>query len=139
MLNIIYSGIKLDDVSKNKILTFFEPKYPNIYADHLTLAFKSNLLPVNFGEQSELKILRYVYNDYCQAIECQILNKKIKCNNLHPHITISTADGVPPNYSNKLLSLPENQCTSVNVFNQDIILTGKIGVFTKKIGWLFKV
>lgn len=79
---------------------------------HVTLAYdvnKGNKPEYRIGYGNSLEFDRYpikvtglAYNDKCAALVVEV--KHMDCCNKHPHITLATAEGVPPVYSNDMLA-----------------------------------
>lgn len=125
---VIYTGIFLDEESKVsaiKLVSSQRDLLDRIIAHHLTLQFKppiEEVLDLPIGQNCSFEAIGTVYDNKAQAILCSIPDY-IKCNNKHPHVTVSVANGVSPVYSNALLS--RNEITRINPFT----LTGRIGFF----------
>lgn len=93
----------LTRASQDELLDAFPPIHPNVYAHHATLAFKPTEPALDryvpyLGERLYLSVIGYGEDDKGQAVVVDVQSE-----NRIPHITISTADGVGPVYSNKLL------------------------------------
>jgi hypothetical protein len=81
------------------------PAHEKIHAHHVTLAFgvtadAADVLDL-VGREINVVAFDAVNGDGVQAIRVK-LPDGIPCGNAHPHITVSTADGVPPVKSNEL-------------------------------------
>jgi hypothetical protein len=103
----IYVGVFLDPASRKLLLDRVPPKHPTVYADHLTLAFGKNMADKEYpvGQKMELKVWGLAEDSKGQAVLCTFLDPlKLLDPKQAPHITISCADGVPPKYSNELVS-----------------------------------
>lgn len=82
------------------------------HAHHMTIEFykkgvAKNLLPLEdlVGSSIELKIKGYALDDKALAILLDVPSKlSAYVTNQHPHITIATAPGIKPKYSNELLA-----------------------------------
>ena len=101
---VIYVGAFLTDMSRQKLLRNFPPKYENVHADHTTLVYDPSEEEVSqfpIGKQVRLKVTGYVEDTNAQAVLVEPQGTRTL--NRIPHITISTAPGVKPEYSNTLL------------------------------------
>ena len=108
---IRYIALKLDDTSREKLVGLVKrcfQEYPQVYCDHVTLAYGQDQVEAYdqelFGEEVRLDVWNVVYDGRCAAAEVdpeQLLG--LGANNERPHITLVTADGTPPVYSNELL------------------------------------
>ena len=107
-MSIIYTGIFLTDESRDKLIEWCKkeigPLLTNEFAHHCTLAFKPTheaALALPLGDVVRLDVVGYAADDKGQAVAVAI---PIRSNNEVAHVTVSTADGVRPFYSNELLS-----------------------------------
>jgi hypothetical protein len=100
----IYMGIFLSSSAHRELLHNIPAKHPKIYADHITLWFKNEGNPPNlpFGEEVDFRVTEHAEDDKGQAVIVD-LPYPFRARNI-PHITISTANGVSPVYSNDLIS-----------------------------------
>ena len=96
--NVIYTALFVNDP---KTLTdIFEPVHKNVLAHHSTIAFRpGSLYGVEVGKKSQMKIVGRVTDGKADAL----LVENPKSTNKHPHITLSTAKGVPPTYANEMI------------------------------------
>ena len=113
MRNISYSGIILNNKSKNKLLNiinniFSIPEDWSIYAHHMTICLGE--LPTIYRdyreEEIELIVTHYGLNDKSLAVKVDGFFTLSRCkdeiNNRIPHITISTSPGTSPKESNNI-------------------------------------
>lgn len=130
MNEILYWAILLDDVSKEKLLSFISPIHPNIYAEHITLCFK----PIEtqnkkwgflLGKRVKIESQDYYEDEYGQAITITGITRD---DNKPSHITISCANGVGPVYSNQLISGDKKDTIRFK-------MEGRVAKRTK-IGWI---
>lgn len=72
---------------------------------HVTLAFDvaEEECPAEDTYDCGVIVKGLAYNERCAALVVEI-SKHLTCHNKHPHITLATADGVPPVYSNDMLA-----------------------------------
>jgi hypothetical protein len=82
-------------------------KHPNVYCHHVTVAFNPSLEDItkwtpHIGKKISFYTTRMVTDEHAQAIEVNAPS-----NNEFPHVTMSTAVGVKPVYSNELLAKTE--------------------------------
>lgn len=100
----IYSAVFLIHNSKSKLLSHFPAKHQNVFAEHCTLKFglsEEDIKNLSVGQEVKILVNGYAEDEKGQAVSVEL--KGIKSNNIIPHITISTAIGVKPFYSNELL------------------------------------
>lgn len=96
-----YIAVFLDNASKEKLKKM--AIYPEVFADHLTLAYRPDTntyekYKKDLGKEIELKVGGIAKDNKCQALVIE----GIESENQNPHITIS-CNGVKPNYSNEML------------------------------------
>jgi hypothetical protein len=86
---------------KESLLKKFPPIHENVYATHSTIAFmpETDLDGIEVGKIEKMKIIGRVSDKYGDAL----LVENPKSANAHPHITLSCADGVEPQYSNQMI------------------------------------
>ena len=130
MSDTIYWGVKLDTFGVASLLNYFPPMYPNVYAEHMTIVFKPSeaedkLMMAEIGMPVDLQIIGYAADDNAEAA---VVTGHARLNPGVPHITISTANGVGPVHSNKLLAKGWHRVDGPTI-------TGVVGRFTKR-GWL---
>lgn len=132
-MDTIYWAVKLDDKSRNILLSLFPPKYKNIYAEHMTIVFgpseeMDGTLMKECGTKVKLNIIGYGEDQNCQAVVIHSDNVS-RIGGGIPHITISCSEGIKPVYSNTML---EKRWTK----SPQVTLTGTIARFTKN-GWKY--
>ena len=95
---IVYTGLFVENIQA--LVEQFPPKHPCIYAHHLTLAYRPGSLGnITPGRKRVVKIVGRAFDEKGDAllVECADSEK------VYPHITLSCAHGVNPDYSNTLL------------------------------------
>lgn len=106
--NVLYSAIF---VNKDNLINKYQPVHENIYYDHSTIKFKpedvSNL-PV--GEKIDLKIIGRLTTDKVDVL----LVENSLSDNAHPHITLSTAEGIKPFASNSEIENNQDKIIKLN-------------------------
>ena len=88
--------------NKKKVLELITPLHSNVFASHVTYEFgvpNNSPLPL----EAELKIVGYAYDKKAQAFVVSVNGSIYRPDGNIYHLTISTADGVKPVYSNTLL------------------------------------
>lgn len=96
--DIYYTGFFVDDTKK--LLSIFKPIHNNLYGHHSTNKYKPKSIDdVEIGNKVLLKIIARAYDEKGDAL----LIENSKSENEFPHITISCADSISPQYSNELL------------------------------------
>jgi len=107
MEKIVYVGLFLTPASREKLLATFPPAFARVHADHLTLKFKpserdlASYKPA-IGHMYTLFVIAHHTDVKGQAVEIAAGTVPL-CDNVYPHITISTNEGVSPVYSNDLI------------------------------------
>ena len=102
----LYSAYVLTEDSKQKLVNWLCNNgvytYQNRYLRHCTIQFGEDSLSETWvGELVKLSITHFVFNEMAMAF--RVGNAELSCKK-DPHITISTIDGIPPVYSDTLLS-----------------------------------
>ena len=96
--NIYYTGYFIDE--PERLLSMFSPKHKTLYGHHSTNKYKPESVDgIEVGKKVRLKIVGRAYDEKGDAL----LIENDKSENEFPHITISCADSVSPQYSNELL------------------------------------
>lgn len=104
-----YTAIFLDEGSKRRLLMWWRtavrlPILPVIYADHVTLKYhpsKAEVEKTPLGEHALVQVIGFASDEKGQAV---LVRPSVSSANRYPHVTISTAKGVAPVYSNTLLA-----------------------------------
>ena len=107
----VYLGVFLTPASRSRLLRDFPAVHENVYADHVTLVFKpkeSDLEKFNIGSIVSLKVVGYAEDQDGSAVTVDLPPEIKRHAQRNPHITISTAPGIKPFYSNKLIAKPAN-------------------------------
>ena len=104
---IIYlAGVVIDN---SKLLELVDPKYPNIYCEHMTIQFGNIFeLPSFIGTKFDFLVGKIFKDENGIAITGipeneTILNLMFE-NKQRAHITICTAENIKPVYSNTLIT-----------------------------------
>jgi|AntRauTorckE6833_2_1112554.scaffolds.fasta_scaffold15482_3 hypothetical protein len=121
--NVIYTALFIDDV---RLLTqLFEPVHKNILAHHSTIAFRpKSLAGIEVGKKQQMKIIGRVTDGKADAL----LVENPKSTNTHPHITLSTAKGVPAMYANEMIETAEKEHI-LELFDEPTIIDVTEGYF----------
>lgn len=137
---IIYlAGVVVNNVNRNKLKKFINSNMSNVYCHHMTVKYGNiDELPNFLGIEFTFRTDKVFFNKQAIAISGFVddpyIKKIMKEANQKAHITICTADGVSPVYSNKLLEVGNN------IEYTDTILL-KFGAFVvfedNNIGWVF--
>jgi len=106
----LYTAAFLTDAAKIELKNWWRLKtkgelLQNEFAHHMTIKFKPSpdeVLAMPIGEPVTLTVIGYAEDESGQAV-LVIPNGVISSNDI-PHVTVSTADGVRPVYSNELLA-----------------------------------
>jgi hypothetical protein len=104
-----YLGLFLTPESQRKLLKQFPPKHGEVHADHVTLQFKPTKEQMTalkrrrrLGDRVDVEVVGYAEDGQAQAVVVK-LPEDLKLDGRTPHVTLSTAKGVEPRYSNELL------------------------------------
>lgn len=94
-------------VDRRQLLDRIDPRYWQLFADHVTLRPKVELTPELkrlVGRKTRARVRAVAWDEHVQAAEVE-LEPAIAalCVNDHPHVTISS-DGTPPRHSNAMLA-----------------------------------
>lgn len=112
-MKIVYLGVFLTDDAHNALLTWWQMQvgsvHSKMFAHHMTVQFRPTEEQIrDFIPKQEcaLQVIGYAHDDKAQAVlvkpSCAY---GVKCQNAHPHITIST-EYTSPVYANDLLAKP---------------------------------
>lgn len=106
---IAYTGVFLNEQSHEALLRWFEqtagrPLLGKIHGHHMTIQFKpspEDLAALPAGQTVKVRVVAWAADELAQAVvvEPEVASKKAV-----PHITVATADGTSPAYSNDLLA-----------------------------------
>lgn len=103
-----FIGVFLDSESKAILEEAFPAHLDDGKADHVTVVFAptsevlESMRPM-FGKRYQIKVTGYAEDEFCQAVTVDVPGLEFPDNKI-PHITVAVADGIPPKYSNELLS-----------------------------------
>lgn len=129
----LFSCIRLEEMSAGLLKDYIELKHPlheRILGHHITLEFKKGLdlggLPL--GDRVGFNIVAYDRNKFVQCLKVKILDKRIRCANKHPHITMSVSKEGKPVQSNDLLE--EESYTPIEGMERVLTFYGRIGFVT---------
>jgi hypothetical protein len=116
---IIFNAVYLDNPSLDKLKSIYTGIHPNYFGEHVTINFGVNEAPENLGETVSIDVVGYAKDEKGEAVVVKLPFETSKEN---LHITISTANGIKPVYSNALL---------INGFEkiQPFTLTGVVASF----------
>ena len=89
------------------------PLLPKVHAHHITLMWKPSDEKVRDAiaafrwspQDTQVIVNGWLSSNRCQAFAVHLRGRAAElCENAHPHITMATAIGVPPYYSNEMLA-----------------------------------
>ena len=117
------AALFLTDEARARLLERFPPRHANVHADHCTLApapTRAICEALPTGARYTLLIMREAFDKHGHALSVRLPPElEALCCNVNPHITVSTATGVTPKYSNSMLTVvtpPDfDQCEVVEV------------------------
>lgn len=128
----LFSCIRLDKIYSDLLkeaAKLKHPLYDRELAHHITLEFKEGLdlggLPL--GARVPFRILGYDRDEFVQCVKVEVLDKRIRCANKHPHVTISVSKKGRPFQSNALLE--KDSSVSFGVAQKSVFY-GHVGFVT---------
>jgi len=104
-----YVGLFLTPQSKRQILKEFPPTHAQVFADHVTLLYEpteADIAQLELGSLVKVQVKSLHEDAKGQALSINLPPALARISNRTPHITISTAPGVDPFYSNQMLTKP---------------------------------
>lgn len=114
---MIYSALFLSEKEQSKLKAMFPPVHPNVFYHHSTIAFKpTDTSNIEIGKTYKINITGRLTTDKVDVL----LVENIKSLNKHPHITLSTAEGVKPFASNEEIA---NNLDKIQKLNEIIEVT----------------
>ena len=117
-MQVVYTAIFVD---KNYLIEKYPKVFPNIFYHHSTIEFRpSTINEFPIGENFDLKITGQLTTD---KVDVLLVENPLSTNK-HPHITLSTADGIKPFESN--IEIIEN-LDNIEPLNDTV--NGVYGVF----------
>lgn len=105
---VVYVGVFLPPMAKQRLLRAFPPEHPTVYAHHMTVwhfAGGGEMPDLPWGKTVDLKVVGHFRNDRVQAVVVEPPTR-LRPVGRTPHITISTEAGVSPVASNNLVPGP---------------------------------
>ena len=124
----VYAAVFLDEPSRRRLVAAFPAAHPQVFAEHVTLAFGKDLRPDGYpvGEPRRLIVTGYAVDARGQAVVVAAESiADLMVTGRIPHVTISTAAGTKPVYSNTLVAGPLQPVT------RRIELTGTVDYFPR--------
>lgn len=125
----VYTAVFFTPKSQWKLLSCITPTHPKTHADHSTLTFEprlDELSSVDIGRKVSVTVQGLLDSSTIQAVTVSFPTG-VSSQNKHPHITLSTEEGVSPKLANTmLLSQPTKPVSA------QIKLNGVIGVVVKE-------
>ena len=127
-----FVAVFLSQSARNAVLTHFPAEYGDVSASHITLQYMPTHPQVNgycLGAKLDFTVLGCVKDDKVQAAPIRLENA-VRCDNTHPHITISVSPIGSARDSNSLLSRLAKTEDLNNLPNKpsDMLLTGNVGI-----------
>lgn len=101
----IYLGVFLTEQAKRQLLQKFPPLYDTVHNDHVTLVYKPSAEQIESfvpGERVTIRVIGYAEDEKGQAVTVSLPSGYKKDSGV-AHVTLTTAPGVPPVYSNELV------------------------------------
>ena len=113
----------LEKLEHHITMRFCAKQVPQEEKDGFRAAFAPHV-----GKELVVKPVALVYDDKGAALAVELPEEvRSQCQALHPHITIGCASGVPPKYSNELLSKPAEEVTKISLEGAPaLMLKGKV-------------
>lgn len=108
---VVYLGWFLSEQSRKDLEAAFPLKYPGKQVDHVTFVFGPKPEVVQafaaaVGQTAEGTVTGYYEDDKGQAVTIDV-QSPVPATNKRLHVTLATAQGVKPVYSNELVAKPE--------------------------------
>ncbi len=128
-LTAVYTAIFLSTESQWELVANFPPNLPSVFASHVTLHFEPSskeIVQAKIGRKVTLRVTGSAENGKAQAALVQ-LPKGESCGNDHPHVTISTEEGVSPKATNAML-----KSQPVKAAYHHVCLEGIVGVVVRE-------
>lgn len=103
--DVIYVGVFLDSMARQKLLRAFPPEHPTVWAHHQTVWHFKDGTPrpdLPWGKSVDLKVVGHFVGGQAQAVVVApptVLRPPGRT----PHVTISTAGGATPAASNAIV------------------------------------
>lgn len=129
--DVIYTAVFLTESSKQTLRRWWTrelglPLLDEKFMHHMTIEFRpspDDAFALDLGQQTTLEIMGYGADDRGQAVA---VRSDVESTNDIPHITVSTASGTSPVYSNNLLSRQKTN-------KRGPVLVGKVGYYDGQI------
>lgn len=109
--------------SHRRLLEKVPPVHPVVYAHHVTMAYKPEPDALERYRAMEGLRIKVPVAAVCVDEKGQAVLVGVESENEYPHITISTAEGVEPVYSNELLASQHADLQHVNIFTLEAVVT----------------
>ena len=124
LLDALTGGVSavLTPESQRRLLEMVPPVHPVVYAHHVTLAYKpddatlAEFAPLE-GKRLWIPVVGVAEDDKAQAVLVGA-----DSTNEYAHITISTAEGVKPAYSNTLFTVADVQHVPIFSVEADVVI-----------------
>jgi len=102
---VVYAGVFLPPMSKQRLLRAFPAEHPTVFAHHLTVwhFLEGGDMPeLPWGKTVDLKVVGHFNNNHIQAV---VVDPPTRLRQIGrtPHITLSAEPGVGPVESNRLV------------------------------------
>ena len=128
-LKLLYVGVFLTEDSKTKLLEMSPSGHENVHAHHYTVWFyrdepKLDFDSVPWGKMVDLKVTAFAADAKATAARVEPVSWAPP--RAHPHITISTDEGIKPFYSNTMLD------AGMTEIEADFTLRGRVGWLSNK-------
>jgi hypothetical protein len=122
---VIYTSIVLTEESKNFVLRKFKPVHKDIHCHHSTIEFRPKCVKdLNEGIEVSMKVTGILRT---KNLDVLLVDNKLS-KNKHPHITLSTAEGIKPFQSNAEIENNQDLVKPVN----DCWILGEVNAFYKQ-------
>ncbi len=105
----VFVSAVLTAKSRSMLLAHVPAIHPNVLAHHVTMAFDPDEATLARYRRLEGQRIRVPVTAVAVDDKAQAVLVGADSENVHPHITISVADGVKPRYSNELLAKADLQ------------------------------
>jgi hypothetical protein len=120
---IVYTAIVLDNRSKDTLQRMYPGVHENYFANHVTLTYGKNEPHPRQGEEVNFVADDYATDNKGEAVQVNIGG--IENDRQIPHITISTAAGIGPRYSQELLAKGAQKIPPINLSGRIMAFNGR--------------
>lgn len=126
----MFLALTINNIDRlNLIRTFINPTSAGkVWVQHVTIAFQPDMDTIlefapKMNQFFQIEVLGFVKDEKASALIVRLFD--IQSKNKFPHITLQTAEGIPPKYSNELIATAE----TINWEVDHLTFKGKLELF----------